>query len=162
MTETTNEPQAPVTESETAVEGAVLEERVEIPDQSGPRARKTTAETAPESSTESDDRRVGFTVQWIPRIKAAGQWVGREFEPPQFWSQDVPSLEKTRRYAWCAEYTGEETPWRTAGIWYMRVFALPVRTVLLFLDWLVQAPARLSAAIFLAFLIFMSVREMFG
>jgi hypothetical protein len=74
--------------------------------------------------------------------------LGADLTPPQLWSEPVPQLRATWDYAAKGEQCPEEGIARAGARAYAAV-TLPVRFGLLSVDWLIQRPARLIAAIVL-------------
>lgn len=86
-------------------------------------------------------------VKSAPKVSARVRTrVAADLVPPQLWSEAVPPLRATWSYLTEGEQCAEEGPARAGARIYAGI-CLPVRGVLLSLDWLVQRPARLLAAL---------------
>lgn len=71
--------------------------------------------------------------------------VRREFTPPNLWSQERPSLRASWLYARHGEQAGPDSTGRRmcqGSAW----FAVPLRALALFVDWLAERPSRFLAA----------------
>lgn len=64
--------------------------------------------------------------------------------PPDIWSDDRPGLRKLWLYGVYGRWTHADGFVRVAGAVYASVVAMPVTTVLYFLAWIFERPARLT------------------
>jgi hypothetical protein len=74
------------------------------------------------------------------------------FTPPDVVAHDMPALARVWSYARRGEWTGEDGLPRTFGVVYAAVVSVPVTWLAYQVAWLVERPARLSAAVLLYWL----------
>jgi hypothetical protein len=78
------------------------------------------------------------------------------FTPPDLWTNDRPSLRQSWEWAVRGEHLPDDDPVRlTACI--VAGITIPLRAVLLYLDWLLEHPSRLVAAAVLVFAVIQAV-----
>ncbi|WP_066890752.1 hypothetical protein [Carbonactinospora thermoautotrophica] len=65
-----------------------------------------------------------------------------ELTPPTVWADRPASLREISRYARHGAWTTETGAWRTAGVWWCRLVAIPVSTLAYYTAWIAQRPSR--------------------
>lgn len=104
--------------------------------------RTSAAQSQPESADTP-------TVTVSDYAAEVGGWVRSTFTPPNVWSQDRAALHKVWAYAARGEWTTETGPARRAGQVYAIAVAVPVIFTAAVIEWAVERPARLIAALVL-------------
>lgn len=73
-----------------------------------------------------------------------------EFQPPDIYRQDQPSLRKVIEYGWRGPWGPDVGPWRTAGKVYQVILGIPGVALCYGIAWLFARGSRLTAALILA------------
>jgi hypothetical protein len=76
-----------------------------------------------------------------------GAWIPDLITPPDIWNVGRSALADAKAYADRGEWTGRDGIPRKIGQTYFWFVSLPVRTVLAYIDWIVERPSRLVAAL---------------
>lgn len=81
-----------------------------------------------------------------PKIAPVVKQVARQFNPPDIYDDDRPSLKKLWLYAAWGRWTRNDGFLRFAGKAYTTVIAWPGTAILYTLAWIIERPARLAVA----------------
>ena len=91
-------------------------------------------------------------VTWSDQIGPMWSRIVADVTPPDIVTEDRPSLRKAWAYAAAGEWTTKTGTLRTCGMAYA-CLAISAKTVLYYLDWIIERPTRLGTALVL-FLLF--------
>lgn len=78
----------------------------------------------------------------VERLGRIGAQALTEFTPPGIWTDPPATLAELSRYARYGAWTTATGFWRTAGVCWYALFAVPVSCAAYYLAWIVQRPAR--------------------
>ncbi|KWX04622.1 hypothetical protein TH66_00235 [Carbonactinospora thermoautotrophica] len=99
-----------------------------------PRARARVKDTEQTALTQRD--------RWSGLLGRLVGWLAGELTPPTVWADPPASLREISRYAHHGAWTTETGAWRTAGVWWCRLVAIPVSTLAYYTAWIAQRPSR--------------------